>query len=224
MKSTVLSTCLAYKKNDVLLRELAAEMDQAKQQYAIESAKCVRFKWLRYKADKWKVYRWVIGKAEHADKGSKPRFVITNVPSSEGLVDPVYRRVKQEGGSKIRTLIEPGIACSVARDPQEFYQTMYCMRGEMENRIKDQQLFLFADRTSCHRFIANQFRLLLSSFAYVLLDALRRLALSGTQEARMRVDTIRLRIIKIAARVRVSCRRVISISQAIARSSSFSKA
>lgn len=196
-------------KNDVLIRELADEMEEAKKQYDVEKVKSVRFKWFRYQADKWNTYRWMIGKAEHAEKGSNPRFIITNVPSSEGLADPVYRRVKQEDGRRVLTLIEPGTVCSVARNPQEFYKTMYCMRGEMENRIKDQQLFLFADRTSCHRFIANQFRLLLSSFAYVLLDALRRLALSGTQEARMRVDTIRLRIIKIAARVRVSCRRVV---------------
>lgn len=195
-------------KNDVLLRELASEIEEAKQQYAAEKVKVARFKWLRYQASRWTKYRWVIGKAEQGDKGTNPRFVITNVPTSEGVVDPVYRRVKQDG-RKVLTLVEPGIVCSVARNPQEFYETMYCMRGEMENRIKDQQLFLFADRTSCHRFIANQFRLLLSSSAYVLLDALRRLALSGTKEARMRVDTIRLRIIKIAARVRVSCRRVV---------------
>ena len=86
---------------------------------------------------------------------------------------------------------------------------MYCPRGEMENRIKEQQLCLFADRTSCTRFMANQFRLMLSSLAYVLVDGLRRLALSGTKQARWRVDTIRLRLLKIAARVRVSCRRVV---------------
>ena len=63
---------------------------------------------------------------------------------------------------------------------------MYCQRGEMENRIKEQQLGLFADRTSCHRFLANQFRLLLSSAAYVLVQALRRTALAGTELARPR--------------------------------------
>jgi hypothetical protein len=79
----------------------------------------------------------------------------------------------------------------------------------MENRIKEQQLCLFADRTSCTDFVANQFRLLMSSFAYVLVDGLRRLALQGTAQARWRVDTIRLRLFKIAARVRVTCRRVV---------------
>ena len=196
-------------KNSVLIEKIADKMQEVKDHYTIKKEKAALFEWLRYRAEKWKKYRWVIGKAEHCDKGANPRFVITNLPSSEGVVDDIYVRVKQEDGRKVRTLIQAGIPCSVSRNPQEFYQTLYCMRGEMENRIKEQQLYLFADRTSCHGFIAIQFRLLLSSFAYVLLDALRRLALTGTNEARWRVDTIRLRIIKIAARVRVTCRRVV---------------
>jgi hypothetical protein len=79
----------------------------------------------------------------------------------------------------------------------------------MENRIKEQQLDLFADRTSCHRFLANQFRLLLSSAAYVLVQALRRTALSGTDLARAQVGTIRLKLFKVAARVVVTARRVV---------------
>ena len=78
----------------------------------------------------------------------------------------------------------------------------------MENRIKEQQLGLFADRTSCHRFLANQFRLLLSSAAYVLVQALRRTALAGTELARAQVGTIRLKLFKVAARVVVTVRRV----------------
>ena len=85
---------------------------------------------------------------------------------------------------------------------------MYCQRGEMENRIKEQQLGLFADRTSCHRFVANQFRLLLSSAAYVLVQTLRRTVLRGTSMARAQVGTIRLTLLKVAARVlvRAVCR------------------
>jgi hypothetical protein len=79
----------------------------------------------------------------------------------------------------------------------------------MENRIKEQQLDLFADRTSCHRFLANQFRLLLSSAAYVLVQALRRTALAGTELARAQVGTIRLKLFKVAARVVVTARRVV---------------
>jgi Transposase DDE domain group 1 len=93
-------------------------------------------------------------------------------------------------------------------DPQELYEDVYCQRGEMENRIKEQQLGLFADRTSCHRFLANQFRLLLSSAAYVLIQALRREALAGTELARAQVGAIRLKLLKVAARVVASVRRV----------------
>jgi hypothetical protein len=101
------------------------------------------------------------------------------------------------------------IVTNVPGDPQALYDEVYCQRGEMENRIKEQQLDLFADRTSCQRFLANQFRLLLSSAAYVLVQALRRTALAGTELARAQVGTIRLRLFKVAARVVVSARRVV---------------
>jgi hypothetical protein len=101
------------------------------------------------------------------------------------------------------------VVVNVPGDPQELYEDVYCQRGEMENRIKEQQLDLFADRTSCHRFLANQFRLLLSSAAYVLVQALRRTALAGTELARAQVGTIRLKLFKVAARVVVSVRRVV---------------
>jgi hypothetical protein len=101
------------------------------------------------------------------------------------------------------------VVVNVPGDPQELYEDVYCQRGEMENRIKEQQLDLFADRTSCHRFLANQFRLLLSSAAYVLVQALRRTALAGTELAQAQVGTIRLKLFKVAARVVVSVRRVV---------------
>jgi Transposase DDE domain group 1 len=101
------------------------------------------------------------------------------------------------------------IVTNVPGDPQELYEQVYCQRGAMENRIEEQQLDLFADRTSCHRFLANQFRLLLSSAAYVLVQALRRTALAGTELARAQVGTIRLRLFKVAARVVISARRVV---------------
>jgi Transposase DDE domain group 1 len=101
------------------------------------------------------------------------------------------------------------IVTNVPGDPQELYDAVYCQRGEMENRIKEQQLDLFADRTSCHRLLANQFRLLLSSAAYVLVQALRRTALPGTELARAQIGTIRLKLLKVAARVVKSVRRVV---------------
>ena len=95
------------------------------------------------------------------------------------------------------------------RRPAQIYDGLYTARGDMENRIKEQQLHLFADRTSCHAFLANQFRLLLASAAYVLVDHLRRTVLKGTELARAQVDTIRLKLFKVAARVRTSVRRVV---------------
>jgi Transposase DDE domain group 1 len=101
------------------------------------------------------------------------------------------------------------VVTNVPGDPRELYEEVYCQRGEMENRIKEQQLDLFADRTSCHRFLANQFRLLLSSAAYVLVQALRRIALPGTELATAQIGTLRLKLFKVAARVVLSARRVV---------------
>ena len=69
------------------------------------------------------------------------------------------------------------------------YEQVYCQRGDMENRIKEQQLGLFADRTSTHGLVSNQLRLYLSSFAYVLLQTLRRLGLQGTTLAKAQAST-----------------------------------
>jgi hypothetical protein len=91
---------------------------------------------------------------------------------------------------------------------QALYEELYCARGEMENRIKEQQLCLFADRTSTHFEASNQVRLWFSSVAYTLLNELRRLGLEGTELARARCDTIRLKLLKIGAQVRVTVRRV----------------
>ena len=94
------------------------------------------------------------------------------------------------------------------RGAQALYEEDYCARGEMENRIKEQQLHLFADRTSCQTMRANQIRLFFSSVAYVLLEALRRLGLSGTERAGGQCQTIRLKLLKIGALVRVTVRKV----------------
>jgi hypothetical protein len=79
----------------------------------------------------------------------------------------------------------------------------------MENRIKEQQLWLFSDRTSCHYFLANRFRLFMSSAAYVLMETIRRVALSGTSMSKAQCNTIREKLFKIAAVVKVSVRRIL---------------
>ena len=88
------------------------------------------------------------------------------------------------------------------------YEQIYCARGEMENRIKECQLDLFADRTSAKTMRANQLRLFFASFAYALLCALRRGGLSHTQFARATCGTIRLKLLKIGALVKTSVRRI----------------
>jgi hypothetical protein len=99
-------------------------------------------------------------------------------------------------------------------DAQSLYEDVYCARGEMENRIKEQQLCLFADRTSCATMRANQLRLWLSSVAYTLLAALRQFALQGTEMAQAGCDTIRLKLLKLGALLRTTVRRVwISLSE-----------
>jgi Transposase DDE domain group 1 len=95
-----------------------------------------------------------------------------------------------------------------AGDARALYENVYCARGEVENRIKEQQLDLFADRTSAATMRANQLRLWFASFAYVLLEALRRIGLRHTQFAVATCGTIRLKLLKIGAQVRVSVRRI----------------
>lgn len=92
--------------------------------------------------------------------------------------------------------------------PAELYDGIYCQRGEMENRIKEQQLGLFADRTSCSAWWPNQFRLLLASLAYTMMQAIRRLGLAGTELARAQCTTIRLKLFKIGGTLLRSVRRL----------------
>jgi len=100
------------------------------------------------------------------------------------------------------------VVTNMSGDPQELYDEVYCHRGEMENRIKEQQLDLFADRTSCSKWWPNQFRLLLSSLAYVLVETIRRVGLVGTELENATCNTIRLKLLKIGAVITRNTRRV----------------
>lgn len=93
-------------------------------------------------------------------------------------------------------------------DARALYEDVYCARGEMENRIKEQQLDLFADRTSSATMRSNQLRLWFASMAYVLIEALRRIGLAGGRLADATCGTIRLKLLKIGALVRLSVRRL----------------
>ena len=104
---------------------------------------------------------------------------------------------------------------SEEHDARTLYEDLYCARGDMENRIKEQQLDLFADRTSAHTMRANQLRLWFASVAYVLVNLLRHFGLRGTELERAQAGTIRLKLLKVAAIVRLSVRRfVLSLSAA----------
>jgi hypothetical protein len=100
------------------------------------------------------------------------------------------------------------VVTSLEGDAQALYDEVYCARGEMENRIKEQQLGLFADRTSCQGWWANQFRLLLSSAAYVLLETIRRVGLCGTELGKAQVTTIRLKVLKLGTVIVRNTRRL----------------
>jgi hypothetical protein len=142
----------------------------------------------------------------HAELGTKVRW-FTDVHYAAGSWNRkrrVIAKIEHTGkGSNPRYVVT-----NLSGDGKALYEKLYCARGEMENRIKEQQLDLFADRTSCHRWWPNQFRLLLSSLAYMLLEAIRRLALQGTELANAYVGTLRLKLLKIGAVILRNTRRV----------------
>jgi hypothetical protein len=92
--------------------------------------------------------------------------------------------------------------------PEDLYDKIYCARGDMENRIKEQQLELFADRTSCHKWWANQFRMILSALSYTLIEYIRDKFLQGSELAKVQVGTIRLKLFKIGAVIIRNSRRI----------------
>ena len=102
----------------------------------------------------------------------------------------------------------PFVVANLRDAPQALYEQMYCARGEMENRIKECQLGLFADRTSCHLWWPNQLRLLLASLAYVLMEQLHTIGLAGTELARAQVWILRCRLLKVGAVIIRNTRRV----------------
>lgn len=100
------------------------------------------------------------------------------------------------------------VVTNLTADAQALYDDLYCQRGEAENRIKEAQIGLFATRTSCQHFLSNQLRVLLAALGYVLIERLRALALQGTALATAQVDTLRIKLLKVAAVVTRSTRRI----------------
>ena len=166
-------------RNPVLERAAAEYLGHARTAHDLDGRTHRVFAAVSYAAASWDRSRRVIIKAEHL-RGS-----------DGGRPNPRF------------------LVTNLAGDPRAMYEGMYCPRGDMENRIKEQQLGLFADRTSCHAFGANQFRVLLAAAAYVLADHIRRTALVGTAMSQAEVGTIRLRLFRVGALVRRTVRRVV---------------
>ena len=165
-------------RNSRLLEELAIDMAWAEDEHERTGGPVQRFKDFRYRT---------------LDSWSRRRRVIGKAEHFAGGANPRF------------------VVTSLKRraiDAKTLYERVYCARGEMENRIKEQQLDLFADRTSSATMAANQLRLWFSSFAYVLMAALRRLGLQYTELETATCGTIRLKLLKIGARVTVSVRRI----------------
>ncbi len=180
--------CLGLAKNPVLIEKLGPALAQARARHCLSGAERVReFTEFRYRTRKsWSRERRVIGKAEVMREGENPRFIVTNLPAN--------------GFKKERDKTR---FC-----PARLYEELYCARGDMENKLKQQVLDLQADRMSTHHLASNQFRLWEAMFAYLLLERLRTLGLKGTELERATAGSLRLKLLKIAAQVQVSVRRV----------------
>jgi len=175
---------LGLAKNKRLNEAIVEEMKEAKNLCEQTGAKVRVFKDFRYKTLK----SW-----------SRERRVVGKAEHSSEGENPrfIVTSLKQE-----------------AWEARDLYERLYCARGEMENRIKEQQLYLFSDRTSTAKFHSNQLRLYFSSMAYVLMQWLRQFALNGTEMAKFQCSTIRCKLLKIGAQIRLSVRKVwISMSQ-----------
>jgi hypothetical protein len=165
-------------RNARLVGEIEVELAEAAAESGRTGKPARRFRELRYATRK----SW-----------SRERRVVAKAEWTGGAANPRF----------VVTSLVPAEAGA-----RHLYETIYCARGDMENRIKECQLDLFADRTSTNTMRANQLRLWFASAAYVLLGALRRIGLKGTQFAKATCGTIRLKLLKIGALVRVSVRRI----------------
>jgi hypothetical protein len=168
-------------RNQRLRRIIGAPMREATEQWSRTGKPARVFTEFSYKTRKRKKGGW-----------ARERRVVAKAEHIEGKENPRF------------------VVTSLSAEQwaaQGLYEDLYCARGEMENRIKE-QLSLFADRVSAETLRADQMRMYFSAMAYVLVCGLRRLGLQGTEMAQAQVSTIRTRLLKIGARVRVSVRRV----------------
>jgi len=182
------SYCLGLGRNAVLLERLGPALAEARARRCLCGAASVRvFAQFDYQTAKtWSRARRVVGKAEVMAAGDNPRFIVTNLPIRGFRGDPDRERFTA----------------------RRLYEEFYCARGEMENVLKQQVLDLQADRLSTHYLASNQLRLWLATLAYLLMERVRALGLAGTELAQATVGSVRLKLLKVAAQVTVSVRRV----------------
>lgn len=165
-------------KNKRLKEELVAELAEAEAAFKETGRAARRFRDFRYRT---------------LDSWSCERRVVGKAEQLPGKANPRF----------VVTSLDSGRWAM-----QALYEDLYCARGEMENRIKECQLHLFADRTSTATMRANQLRLWFASFAYVMMEALRRIGLAGTELADATCESLRLKLLKIGAQVKLSVRRI----------------
>lgn len=180
--------CVGLGKNRVLIEKAQSALAEARARHCLTGVATRVFCEFEYEtvSGSWNRARRVIAKAEVGVQGDNPRFVVTNLPA-QGFKD-------DQDKTRFRA--------------QRLYEELYCQRGEMENVLKQQTLDLAADRMSTHHLASNQLRLWLATFAYLLMERVRALGLSGTELASATVGSVRLKLLKVAAQVKVSVRRV----------------
>jgi hypothetical protein len=173
--------CIGLAKNKRLIKHLDKALFSARVTACLCGGHATQFDEFEYRTlTSWTRARRVIGKAQIMPKGENPRFIVTNLPGN--AADHFAAR--------------------------RLYKEFYCARGEMENRIKEQQLDLFSDRTSTGWMASNQLRLWFSTLAHLLVELLRSHGLAGTRLAKATAGTIRQELLKCAAAVKISVRRV----------------
>lgn len=184
--------CLGYSVNARLRKAVTVPLWKLRQEVADENGEVEssvrRFTELRYRTkDSWSRERRVVAKLELLPGKTNLRFIVTNLPG-EGFADDNDR-------ARFRS--------------RELYEDFYCARGEMENRIKEQQMDLFAGRTSTHWMKSNQLRLWFSVIAHLIMHRLKACVLKGTELEKATIGQVRLKLFKIAVRIKVSVRRVL---------------
>src|SRR5208282_4588957 len=173
--------CLGLARNDRLTELLKTDFEALRAQIKETKVEtpCRSFTEFEYSTlDSWTKARRVIGKAEILSQGDNPRFIVTNLPKDGWATRAQAARF----------------------EAAVLYEKFYCARGDMENRIKEQQMDLFADRTSTHWLASNQLRLWFSAFAHLIMSTLQAGVLKGTELEAASIGQIRLRLFKISAR------------------------